>query len=203
MRASFWGEELVRLLRRAERAEQRSEVLTAELSAAAARVAETEASGNVDAASAKVAASAASLRASEAACLAAVEAARDATEARRRIEDSLAEEAAAAQRASRQEMSEAAAAKTATEESLRAHSLARSRAHMAHQIRAEHQELDLLRACFASWRLELTNSRLTACEESLRAWEAKAKDLGSQAASQERAPSRRLSSLRRPIELQP
>jgi len=174
-------EELVRLLRRAERAEQRSEVLTAELSAAAARVAETE-----DAASAKVAASAASLRASEAACLAAVEAARDATEARRRIEDSLAEEAAAAQRASRQEMSEAAAAKTATEESLRAHSLARSRAHMAHQIRAEHQELDLLRACFASWRLELTNSRLSACEESLRAWEAKAKDLGSQAASQAR-----------------
>lgn len=79
-------EDLVRLSR-AEHAE-RAEVLSAELAAATARLAEVE-----DGAAAKVAAAAASLRASEAACLAAVEAAQDANEAKRRLEEDLAREA--------------------------------------------------------------------------------------------------------------
>lgn len=153
-------EDVAKFARRAEEAEQRAEVLAAELAAASARLAEVE-----DGACAKVAAAATSLRASEAACLAAVEAAQDANEARRRLEEELLKETAAARKASSDEMAEAAAAKAAREEASRVKALARSRASALHQMRADSQELAMLASCFATWRLWLAETRISSAKE--------------------------------------
>eukprot|EP00435_Cladocopium_sp_Y103_P064221 s467_g25.t2 len=153
-------EDVAKFASRAEQAEQRAEVLAAELAAASARLAEVE-----DGANAKVAAAATSLRASEAACLAAVEAAQDANEARRRVEEELLKETAAAKKASSDEMAEAAAAKAAREEASRVKALARSRASALHQMRADSQELAMLATCFATWRLWLAETRISSAKE--------------------------------------
>lgn len=155
-------EDLSKMTSRAEQAEQRVEVLAAELAAASARLAEAE-----DGANAKVAAAAASLRASEAACLAAVEAAQDATEARRRVEEELAKEAAAAKRASSNELAEAAAARAAVQEASRAQELARSRASAMQKLRGDSHELAMLASCFATWRLWLADSRINCARDAM------------------------------------
>lgn len=153
-------EDVAKFASRAEQAEQRAEVLAAELAAASARLAEVE-----DGANAKVAAAATSLRASEAACLAAVEAAQDANEARRRVEEELLKETAAAKKASSDGMAEAAAAKAAREEASRVKALARSRASALHQMRADSRELAMLATCFATWRLWLAETRISSAKE--------------------------------------
>lgn len=147
--------ELVRMLRRAENAEGRNEVLVAELAAATARLVETE-----DAANARVSAAAASLRASEAACLGAVEAAKDAAEGRQRAEQSLVAEAATAERAAGAEFVAAAAAKAAASEASRAWAAARARGYEANRVRAEATELNLQAAAFNSWHLWLKDQGL-------------------------------------------
>lgn len=155
-------EQALGLQRRAEEAETRSEVLATELAEATAQLLETE-----DVARARVVEATASLRASEAACLGAVEAARDATEARRRAEQSLAVEAANAERAAGAESVAAAAAKSAQEEARQARLASRRRGFLAALERAEFNELGLQAALFQGWRRSLGDARLARAQESL------------------------------------
>lgn len=155
-------EQALGLQRRAEAAETRSEVLASELAEATAQLLETE-----DAARARVIEATANLRASEAACLGAVEAAKDATEARRRAEQSLAVEAANAERAAGAESVAAAAAKSAQEEARQARLASRRRGFLAALERAEFNELGLQAAFFQGWRRSLEETRLARAQESL------------------------------------
>jgi len=155
-------EQALGLQRRVEEAETRSEVLATELAEATAQLLETE-----DVAHARVVEATASLRASEAACLGAVEAARDATEAKRRAEQSLALEAANAERAAGAESVAAAAAKLAQEETRQARLASRRRGFLAALERAEFNELGLQAALFQGWRRWLGDERFARAQESL------------------------------------